>query len=120
MLLMGIETLFHISVWSPDTTVVMGNLRVLMCLCNVLQVWQKAGVFYCTGPAVCHSCDPGLLCELDHVLYPQLSVRTGPDILLPYFIDTGYLKIFYCGGQPLFFFFSEVPSLVSFSKHKHH
>ncbi len=59
-------------------------------LCIVLQVWQKAGVFFHPGLTNSHRLDPGHLRQLGHVLYPQLSERTWPDIQLHRVAHTGW------------------------------
>lgn len=50
---------------------------------HVLQDWQKAGVFCQHGLTNSQCLDPGHLCQLGHVLCPQLSKRTWRDIQLP-------------------------------------
>lgn len=48
----------------------------------LLQVWKKASVFLLHGVADNHHVDPGCFCQLGHVLYPQLSEGSRPDIKL--------------------------------------
>lgn len=62
--------------------------HALFILC-FSQVWQKASVICHHGFTNSHSFDSGHLCQFGHVLYPQLSERTWPSIILHHVTRSG-------------------------------
>lgn len=56
------------------------HVVVIRELCVVLQVWKKTSAVHILDPTWSNRPGPGLFCQLDYVLYSQLSERNEPDL----------------------------------------